>query len=289
MSQLSLYKNEEIKAILVIAFVGLVTFLLDTKSIFIFVVIFGHAHFLLGYLYKIFSKNNQRVSFLRFIILAPIFFLLGSFVYFQENSLPYLIFLTLFIFTLHLAIDDTKIFGFENNEEKVVPIFFITGSYSLLFYHQLFFLSDFSIRIIFGLVIVLAVVLGFRVLKSVAVFKKLPPESVMIIFGLVPLISLFLPNTTIYGISGFIILYHYIRWYVYYYTKLQREERVYFVNLSVAVNALFMLLAVIYALSGVHSSLVVLFHPAYFYAWTLIHIFVSFNYSDIKCRFFGVK
>lgn len=262
---------------------SLVVLFLKGMSVFAFVIILGQAHFLLGYLYKLMSPHNQKVAWKRFSVLTPTLLLFATYIYFNQNYLPHLIFVTLIIFVIHFSLDDAKMLGFLERKNKIYLVSLVTLSYLLLFLQKIYFVANVIIVPLLVAIVLLFIfvsIVMWRIRKSrVGQWEYYIVALFNVLFCSM---ALFVIPLSIYQISGFIILYHYLRWYIHYYGKLKGEELQYFIHISLSVNALFIFLAVMFTLLHSRGFLVTIFHPVYFYTWTLIHIFVTFNYNEVK-------
>lgn len=97
----------------------------------------------------------------------------------------------------------------------------------------------------------------------------------------VPLYFAFYGGSNVYQISAFIIMFHYIRWYLLYFVKLHGtpEQRV-FLDFVIWVHVFVVLTFFQYSLSPGVSVGYAFYSPLFFYGWTLVHIILSIRKKD---------
>ncbi len=89
-------------------------------------------------------------------------------------------------------------------------------------------------------------------------------------------------DVSIYKIAGFIILFHYARWYLYYFKKFTDYEKTYYARAVIICNALSITGFFLYTQFNIFEFLFVIYSPLFFYYWTLMHIFLTMRKTDFK-------
>ncbi len=273
---------------LVLVFTFLVTLYVQQKTLLFFVIIFGQAHFIISYFYR--NKAGKiGGSYLRlFSFVSLVVGLLAFYVYKNNYFFPYWIFFTLVIFVVHYILDEFKLNEGElvlNN--RVLAVSATVFSFMALFLEKIFEISNINIQILLFLITFIFLFL-FLFSNKKNIFKLTKGVNVILFFLLlnviIPFILLSFPKVTIIHISAFIILYHYIRWYIYYYQKFElnnnHDELYFYLDTVMWVHAFVFMLYVQYSMSPNSGVLFYVFTPLFFYAWTIIHIIMSVRKTD---------
>lgn len=245
------------------------------------VIAFGQAHFLISYIYRIKSGKMDRAYVTNFLLLTIGIGLALAYVYSHEAWFPLVIFVTLTVFVLHYFLDELLIAKVPAKN----PVFGAIAAFlafSAVFAQMLFhtgptvlyaltaatvFFSMFFIYYLFGED-------GDRVVQG----------QVLVFFLLniiTPLYFAYYGGSNVYQLSAFIIMFHYIRWYLLYFVKLYGtpELRV-FLDFVTWVHILVVITFFQYALEPGVSIGYVFYSPLFFYGWTLVHIILSIRKKD---------
>lgn len=245
------------------------------------VIVFGQAHFLIAYIYRNKVGRIDKPYIFKFLALTISLGLACAYIYFHLAWFPLLIFVTLTAFVLHYFLDEIKISGLETQNRLFGALAAFFAFCSIL------------LRLIFsvhGTILYLCCVLAafFSVLFTYYLFSEKKDRQtqiqVFIFFILniiVPTYLAFYGGVDIFKISGFIILFHYLRWYLRYAERFYKtpEFDLYF-DFVIWIHIFIILTFFQYVLSPDVGILYGFFSPLYFYAWTLIHIILSVRKND---------
>jgi hypothetical protein len=250
---------------------------LSPKSLFIFMILLGQGHFMLAYLYKHFAGRLERRDL---VMLLGLILLVGcgcfAVVYFPF-LFPYLIFLTLIIFIFHSTLDEMKIFEIGDRGLRQRILFSSVILYVPLLMAYLFNIGK-------GVTIPLLIISALLTVSMLSSKLKVIQGKVffcvfLAISFFIPVILTLFPVISLYTLSGGIILYHYVRWYLYYFTKTNDKKT--YVPIVLWVNISVFLLGIIHNLSPGVLHLYLLFDPVFFYGWTIVHIVATFSMREI--------
>jgi len=247
------------------------------------VIVFGQAHFLISYIYRNKSGKIDKTYLLKFLLLCVFLGFTCAYIYFHLAWFPVIIFVTLMTFVLHYFFDELKISNLDIDNK-------LFGALAAFFAFASIFL-----RMIFHVgptVLYLCCVLSafFSVLFTYFLFSKTENRfgqlKVFLFFLLnvsVPIYLTFNGGVDILKISGFIILFHYIRWYLRYFERFRGTAELDLYFDFIILSHIFVILAFFeYVLSPNVGILYGFYSPLYFYAWTLIHIILSIRKEDYK-------
>lgn len=254
----------------------LVSYLPDALIIY-FIIVFGQAHFLITYFYQNKANKINKSYIIRFLALLFLLSTVCFYVLYNKNSFQLLIFVTLIIFASHYFKDELKIQGFDKLKTRPFGIFAVISSFTSVFIVKTLHLDFFYAYPFIFLAIVLSPVFIFEILKT-------KNSNLMFLFFVLnvvlPIGFIFMDTVTGLKIAGFIILFHYIGWYLFYFEKFKNNDLNYYTNAVVLFNLLTILSFVLYSKFSLFSFLYVFFNPIFFYGWTILHILLTFKKSD---------
>lgn len=248
------------------------------------VIVFGQAHFLISYIYRNKSGRLDAKYIAKFLFLCVTLGLTCAYIYFHLAWFPVIIFVTLMAFVLHYFFDELKIsnLNIENRLFGGLAAFF---AFATTFVRMIFHVE--------GTPLYLFCVLSafFSVLFTYFLFSKTENRAgqvkIFIFFLLNVVVPIYLTFSSggvdIFKISGFIILFHYIRWYLRYLERFRgtTELDLYF-DFIIWTHIFIVLVYFEYVLSPDVGILYGFYSPLYFYAWTLVHIILSIRKDDYQ-------
>lgn len=252
---------------------AMVLFLPITVVVSLFIV-FGQGHFIGSYIYQFIAG---RLEWWRMILYAMLFILLWA-VFISTKNFDALLALTAVVFSAHFVWDSSRILG----SRELIPAIITRLPIFVLF-------SSFIVEKIYGTPLILGALLFSTLLLSVYtfciafdVFKYDISDSLFIggalgFFGLITLNS----NFSAWSLFGFIIIYHYLQWYVFYWKRYaavgKARSRIYIRNILIA-NVVVISAFFLWKIDSTNDIfLFFFFEPEYFYIWTLVHIASSFK------------
>lgn len=250
--------------------------LLDPYQVTIAFIVLGQGHFLLTYLYQ-WKAGKVGITYLSLYALA-LCALWAGFAFIPDPlSWSYLIAGT--IFSIHFFVDEMHINKMALSlEQKLVGFAFVLMYSGLLFDALYAFEAP-----------LLLSALAFVACLPLAI-EKIRARSIsgaeMFFFGSILVLAALLYSQISIHITlalGFIILFHYVRWYLFYFFRFIEEEgrsrfRRYLIDVGVT-NALVIALFVGYFYLPQLAFLRFLFRPEYFFAWTILHVVFSIRIS----------
>lgn len=258
---------------------GMVSLFSDTAIVF-GIIVFGQVHFLLAYFYTNVQQKIDRSYLCRFLgcLLCVGFLAVGTYLY--PVYFPWLILLTGTIFAAHYTADFLKLSGFRGAAPPLIGIGGLASIFMAAFLARLF-----PTLTVLTLAVFLAGVSGasYFLFKNRFLLRGIH-SFFFVFYGLHAGIAGWLTWNAIHAISinqilGMIIFTHYVHWYLYSLVRYQEKLGFYLDTLlwgHLLVFAAFLL----YVLAP-HSGLsLFFFHPAFFYGWTLIHIFMTVRVAD---------
>lgn len=262
-----------INSILVIVILFLFPNQNDLLNILIFL---GQAHFFLTYLYQYKNKKINRNYLIKFTVF---FFILLAFYFIFLNGI-FLIKFTSGLFVFHFLLDE---FYLDNNELNKAQVFKILP---ILFSYLVFIFNDCFEEIYIFKILAIMSLLYFLFL-TVVKNKMFMLNDVYLVFYSLVIVSSIFSNWLLIKENSmfFIVVLHYFNWYSYNYFKLRNNIIIlkkYIVNVLL-VNAVTGVLFIDYFFIGIGLPFLFLFFsPTFFYLWTLMHLFVTFRFNDIK-------
>lgn len=267
---------------------GVLISFFNSANIFYGVLILGQAHFAIAYLYSYKAGKMNGEYALKFVGALLFFGAISYFVYTNNNYLTLYIFWIFMMFVQHYAIDELKMSGIHGLHSRAQISLVVTLSFAAFMCVKLF---GFPLTTIFYFLIPQYALLALFVYKNyerlALYFRR---DYVVYIFFmlniLLPYFLACLDWTEANMVSGFIILLHYTRWYIFYYLKfVQAKDTVslnYYLRAVLSVNALVILLFMIHSLNYEDSQLIYYFSQSFFFGWTGVHIYLSFRKGDLK-------
>jgi hypothetical protein len=250
------------------------------------VIAFGQAHFLISYIYRLKSGKMDRAYVTNFLLLTVILGFALTYVYWHDVWFPVVIFVTLTIFVLHYFLDELLIAKVpaQNPAFGAFAAFF---AFAAVFAQLLFSAGPLVLYTLTALTALCSLFFVYYLFSDSG--DRLMQGQVLLFFLLnigVPLYFAFYGGSNVYQISAFIIMFHYIRWYLLYFTKLYgtAELRV-FLDFVIWVHIFVMITFFQYSLSPGVNLLYGFYSPLFFYGWTLVHIILSIRKKDYAISF----
>lgn len=235
-------------------------------------VVLGQGHFLLTYLYQ-WRAGKIGITYLSLYVLALIALYLG-FAYIPDPlSWSYLIAGT--IFSIHFFVDEMFINKFTLSlEQKLMGFGFFTVYAGLLVDAVYSFEAPLLISAI-ALVACMPLAVQRIRERSIGAIEMFFLGTTLVLAGIL------YSRASIHASSilGFTVLFHYVRWYLFYFFRFKDEEGrprfSRYVTDVIAVNAIVGVLFVGYMYRDELNVLQYLFKPEYFFAWTILHVLFS--------------
>lgn len=248
-------------------------------------IILGQGHFLISYLYT--HKAGKMNSLFRKKFFGLGFIMAGIcwYVFTHQEYLNLLAFFTGVLFIFHYYNDELKIQGIERYR------FFTLGSLaSMLAFSGVYAskLFNFSHPLIYVVSVVSFLIFFYFSYAVLKIRKNIGNKSFLYLLFftflncVIPTLLIQIPSVSVYQIFGFIILFHYFRWYIYYANifKDNRESLYFYLKTIFNIHFLLIALYVQHVLMKYSTYLVFIFNPIFFYGWTIIHILVSVRKND---------
>lgn len=248
-------------------------------------IILGQAHFLISYFYM-HKVGKLDVAFQKKIVsLAVVISGLCIYVYNHQEYLNLLAFLTGVLFVFHYYNDEIKVQGVQH-------YYFILGSlasmvaFSGVYANKLFGIT-YPLVYIAGVISLLLFFYFLYVLMKNRENMKSKTLFYLLFFTFlnctIPTLLISVPSVSGYQIFGFIILFHYFRWYIYYadFLKDDTQSLYFYIKTIFSIHFLVIALYVQYTLLKYDSYLIYIFAPIFFYGWTVMHILLSIRKGDI--------
>ena len=256
--------------------IGVVALLSSNAVLYTFVVL-GQAHFVITYLYQA-KAGKIGWKYIALYILAA-----GLLVYSLATlSQPQLWTLMIAgsIFAVHFFVDEMFINGVKlTNESRLL------GGAFIFLYAALLLRAAYGVDQPLGigaLAFAACTPLLYKKMRSRTVST---PEMFFLCCVVILLFILFVPVAiSVTSALGFIILLHYMRWYLYYFFRFGTAPdtsrfRRYIVDV-LFINAVVLTCFLAYLYVPQFSVLVFVFGPAYFYGWTILHVLFSIRISQ---------
>lgn len=228
-------------------------------------IVFGQGHFLLAYLYQ-WRAGKVGHTYLTLYATASFVLILGL------ACLPDIYEWSLIvagtIFAAHFFFDEYFIHQISTEwKRQSLGVVFIALFCSVLV-QSAFGISFATAAIVLAIAAITLFVMGNR-------------ETVDIFFlGCTALLAAMLVIPWILSIEvmlGFIVLFHYARWYTHFYFRLRTHAERFreYVRDVVVINGFIVALFAVFVASSRSTILVYMFAPTYFYAWTILHVLFS--------------
>lgn len=278
-----LNKNNATFFVTAIALVLFAIFTLPQKTLINTIIVLGQAHFLIAYIYANKYKKIDKKYIYKFFTLLLIF---GSFSFlvFSDGSSSFFdlfLFSTLSVFVFHYFSDEFKISTAKIIENRKIGTISVLLSFLALLLVTVFKILSPIVYLITAVSLVLGGYFAFSFFKN----KNLHVNDVLFFsFFLanifVPIYWTYFGSISVYSVAGFIILFHYTRWYLRYLDIFSGSILKEYLNVVLWCNVFFGLLFSWYYLSPSSGILFLLFNPIFFFGWTLIHIVMSIRKED---------
>ena len=230
-------------------------------------IVLGQGHFIGAYIYQFLAG---RLAWWKVVLYASLFVLLWA-MFINTRSLNLLLALTAVVFSAHFIWDSSRILG---NRELLPAV--ITRLPPFMFF------SAFVVERIYGTQLILFATLFTVLMFGVYIFcialKRFRYDASDLLFiggtfGFWLLITIN-QNLSTWIAFGFIILYHYIQWYVFYWKRCANDKEKlhkYIRNILIS-NAVAILAFFFWKISNTSGVMKYFFEPEHFYLWTLVHI-----------------
>jgi hypothetical protein len=259
-------------------------FLLDSRVLLWVVIVLGQGHFFVSYFYLNKIGRIDHQYFKKFLFLLFFFGFICYAITFEMRYFDWFMFFTSMIFVLHYFYDEAKLSRVKPGRDTVLLFLPVLISFVLVYLVKYFEVTYIDPYFVLGTVSVFALLGLYKVWDDGVHGRQFLFFYCLSVF--LPLSFLFMPNINVVQISSFIILFHYVRWYLYYYEKFSTNESKKdledYINIVLWVNLLVVLLFTLYSLDPKRGFLILLFNPLAFYGWTCIHIFLSMRKTDFQ-------
>ena len=259
----------------------------NDNQILVLLIVLGQGHFIMSYFYT--NKAGKMNSEFRkkFLILISILSIICFYIYQNKQYLDVLAFFTGVLFILHYYNDEIKIQSIKRHR------FFLLGSlasmlaFAGVYANKLFYIYNPSLYILSLLSFVIFFYFSYLVMKNK---EDLGNNNVLYLIFFtflncyVPTILISNSAVSVYQIFGFIIFFHYFRWYIYYANIFNDNKQSLYFYFKTIFNVHFLLTALSfqYSLTRYGSFLVFIFNPIFFYGWTIMHILLSIRKTDYQ-------
>lgn len=257
-----------------------IMFASDSEIIGMFVVL-GQAHFFLTYLYQARAGKIGWTYLVLYVIAVSALF--GAAAY-SGDARAWTFVLAGSIFAVHFFADEMMMHSMPLTRSRKM-----LGASFVILYGGLLVREAYEIE----MSPIVYLVAGVGVVPLV--LERLRERSIQIpdmfmLSGIVVLFCIFLVpwSVSLASALGFIILFHYARWYLFmffrFYTEAGKPRLYGYVRDIVLMNALAMAAYATYRLGGI-EFLRYLFNPTYFYIWTVLHVLFSIrvpNHFSLK-------
>lgn len=252
--------------------------ILSPQNIVTVFIVLGQAHFIISYIYQ-WRAGKIGIKFVLLYALAVSF--LGTLILFAPDKDSLFLVLAGIVFSIHFFIDEFYVAHTKFTFERT-----LIGVGFVLLYGSLLFKEGYGLD--FGIFLpLLAVFVGLPFIKKAIESKKISASEMLIITSsaVLILINVMDVKISIEAMLGFIILFHYVRWYIFYIFrsieagKALLRQYIYIVLLVnvVVVGAYF-----VYTITSFAPSLSYVFDQTYFFAWTILHILFSANFERLS-------
>jgi hypothetical protein len=249
------------------------------------VVVFGQAHFFISYFYTHKGGKMTAKYLKKFFATIFLVFACALYVFTHPQYFNLWIYITMMAFVVHYFFDEYKLQATEAVVSKYIAVSGLLVLYGYVFGVKLFDTQlSMPVLVSFFSVTVAAVMVWYSRQRS--------PRSFLlqtVIFFLLHISFLLVASISSeineYHISALIVLHHYIRWYVYYYDIFSKHDHVgleRYIDVILLFHLFVFVLYYQYTLNPSAGFVQFLFNPVFFYAWTLVHIYMSVRPSDYR-------
>lgn len=267
--------------IIAIALIYLTILLLSPPKIRALFIVLGYGHFIASYLYQYRAKKMNGVFLVSYLISAGIVF---AWIASGISSLDTIILVAGSFFIIHQFYDEIRLFNLQALPAHIallLPAGF--GYFSILLNATTHLIHP----VLFGVYTLLAgIACGIYAYK-----KSTQPRHrffllyMSLLTAAACLLLLFDVAVLPVVIFGLLILYHYSEWYLYYAFRFWHNRSRFrnYVGEMVAINVFIIILYLLFLSSASwNAPLSILFAPAYFYGWSILHIIASWAALSIR-------
>lgn len=274
--------------LLSIASIVVLLFTMTEHVLLSMLVVFGQAHFFIAYYYAWLAKKINKSYFVRFALVSLVVLVAATYVYLHPPLIPVWICFSLVVFSFHYALDEMKILDLSNFGSRyiyaaAIGVLFLSVS---LFKLTLVTNNLVQVGLIIVSIVLLIIFLSINRFKINTIFGSESARSFVFFIAATYFFvaaSYLFAQISIYHISSAIILFHYVRWYLFYGSKFHKENKGYFdyyIEIFTWMHIFVFILYVQYKLAPQAGIVQFLFIPVYFYAWSIIHIIMSIRKND---------
>lgn len=249
------------------------------------VVVFGQAHFFISYFYTHKGGKMTPKYLKKFFTTFFLVFACALYVFTHPQYFNLWIYITMMAFVVHYFFDEYKLQATEAVVSKYIAVSGLLVLYGYVFGVKLFDAQlSMPVLVSFFSISVAAVIVWY--------LRQRSPRSFLlqtVIFFLLHISFLLVASISSeineYHISALIVLHHYIRWYAYYYDIFSKHDHVgleRYIDVILLFHLFVFVLYYQYTLNPSAGFVQFLFNPVFFYAWTLVHIYMSVRPSDYR-------
>jgi hypothetical protein len=266
---------------------------LNNKQILSLFILLGQGHFLISYFYQYKSGKMDSSFRKKFLYLFIPITVVCAYVYGYKEYVNHLALFTSVFFVLHYYNDEIKIQNIQRYSFLKLGALLSMLSFTGLYLNKLFGLMGLVISG-WGLA-ACTIFIFFCYLSIQESGEELGTWNYLYILFFtflnctIPIALTYVEKVSAYQIFGFIIFFHYIRWYIYYGLILKSNKESFNEYLKTVFNINFLLIALSVqslTLQNVFQKygtyLIFIFNPIFFYGWTIIHIALSIRKTDFN-------
>lgn len=235
------------------------------------VVFFGQGHFLLAYLYQWKAKKIGLRYLVSYGVMVTALFVLYAFVPHPSQWLPIVAGV---LFSVHLLGDELYIAGIERTRLVTTYLASFIALYALVLVSSAYLIAV-SVWVI-ALCLLPVLYVAYRRTRE----QSWSFLEMLMLLGVAHFVYALVTQARpaeVFVIFAFTIIAHYVRWYLFYWSKLsdKHEARSVYVRDVVLVHVILGVLFVAYLIEGYTGSMSIFFDPTLFYVWTILHIVFS--------------
>lgn len=274
-------KSRLLETEVILILISLVTLLivctLSDPQLLCAIIVFGQGHFFITYLYQYKYKKIDKKYVSIFMILSLLVFPLVYNLYYENHQfINYFILFVGTLFVFHYYNDELFIQLGINADKKLLAIIPIILSYFTVFSVILFGVDYHKL---IPLIIISLTLFALYIYKTFKATKN-RSASILLFTTFNVIAPIFLSINSIASLEqvfGYIIIFHYIRWYIYYIQRYSIDEKNYteYTKSVFRINLFVLSLFLIYIATSGYVLFLFLFNPLFFYGWTVLHIMMS--------------
>ncbi len=252
------------------------------KAILYSIIAFGQVHFLLSYFYSNKSGKMDTAYLKRFFGLLALIGIACLFIDRNPQFSTWLIFITSVVFAAHYFNDEFRLSGLDTLRNQAFATLSVASSFFSIFSVKLFSLDSRFVWMTAAIAAGFAAIFLFqRFVDGDALWKRPLFLFFFLLNICLPIFFALHPTAaSINQILGFIVLFHYLRWYLYYFERFEGKELGFYMDAVVWAHAFVLLAFVQYMLAPFSGIAYFFFDPVFFYGWTLMHIALTFRPRD---------